>query len=58
MQESYQKSLQIIKELNIKSEKEYNKIAKERLLLSSESLKYISQIKSFYEIIKVANESW
>jgi hypothetical protein len=57
MQESYQKSLQIIKELNIKSEKEYNKIAKERLLLSSESLKYISQIKSFYEIIKVANES-
>ena len=56
MQESYQKSLQIIKELNIKSEKEYNKIAKERLLLSSESLKYISQIKSFYEIIKVANE--
>ena len=57
MQESYQKSLQIIKELNIKSEKEYIKIAKERLLLSSESLKYISQIKSFYEIIKVANES-
>lgn len=57
MQESYQKSLQIIKELNIKSEKEYNKIAKERLLLSSESLKYISQIKSFYEIIKLANES-
>ena len=53
MQESYQKSLQIIKELNIKSEKEYNKIAKERLLLSSESLKYISQIKSFYEIINI-----
>lgn len=58
MQEMYKKSMQKIKELDIKTEKEYNKIAKKNLLLSSESLKYISEIKSFYEIIKIAKESY
>ena len=58
MQEMYKKSMQKIKELDIKTEKEYNKIAKNNLLLSSESLKYISGIKSFYEIIRIAKESY
>lgn len=44
MQEEYLKAIQKIKELEkIVSIKEWNKIAKEENLLSSESLKYISQ---------------
>ena len=44
MQEEYLKAIQKIKELkNVVSIKEWNKIAKEENLLSSESLKYISQ---------------
>lgn len=43
MKEEYLKAIQRIKELKkIVSVKEWNKIAKEENLLSSESLKYIS----------------
>ncbi len=54
MKEYYLKSLQMIKELNIKNEKEYNKIVKDYLVLSSESMKYISGTRRFSKIIKLA----
>lgn len=54
MKEAYKKSLHMIKELNIKNEKEYNKLLHQYLILSSESLKYISQTRKFKKIIKLA----
>lgn len=54
MKEAYFKSLQMIKILDIKSEKEYNKLLHQYLILSSESLKYISQTRRFKKIIKIA----
>lgn len=56
MKEHYIKSLQMIKVLNIKNEKEYTKIAQNYLILSTESLKYISQTKNFRKVIKLAKE--
>lgn len=56
MKETYLKSLQMIKELNIKNEKEYNKLLHNYLILNVESLKYISQTRSFKKIIKLAKE--
>ena len=53
MHDFYMKSLQKIKELpQILSEKEYNQIAKEEGLLSSESLKFISKKKFRYLDLK------
>ena len=54
MKEYYLKSLQMIKELDIKNEKEYNKIVKDYKILSAESLKYISRTRRFNKIIKLA----
>lgn len=56
MRELYKKSLQMIKELNIKRVYEYNKILKEYSLLNVQSLKYISQKDDFTEIVKLAKE--
>ena len=56
MKEMYIKSLQMIKKLDIKNEKEYNKLLNNYLLLNSESLKYISQTRSFRKIIKMSKE--
>ena len=56
MKELYQYSMQMIKKFNIKSEKEYNKLHKKYLLLSSQSLKYITNIKNFNNIIELANK--
>ena len=56
MKSAYEKSLQMIKENNIKDIKEYNKLAKKETLLSTESLKYISQTRNFKKIIKLAKE--
>ena len=56
MQENYLKSLQMIKVLKIKNETEYNKLLKDYLILSSESLKYISQTEDFDKIILRAKE--
>ena len=56
MKEAYLKSLQMIKELNIRNEKEYNKLLHNYLILSTESLKYISQTRSFRKIIKISKE--
>ena len=56
MKEAYLKSLQMIKELNIRNEEEYNKLLHNYLLLNIESLKYISQTRSFRKIIRLAEE--
>ena len=56
MKEMYIKSLQMIKVLNIKKEKDYNKLLHNYLILSSESLKYISRTRCFRKIIKLARE--
>lgn len=56
MKEMYIKSLRMIKELNIKNKKEYRKLVRNYLILNFESLKYISQTKSFRKIKKIANK--
>ena len=56
MKEMYIKSLQMIKRLNIQNEEEYNKLLNNYLILNVESLKYISQTRSFKKIIKIAKE--
>ena len=56
MEKAYIKSLQMIKQLNIKSEKEYNKLVLNYLILNVESLKYISGTRKFRKIIKLAKE--
>ena len=57
MKEAYNKSLQMIRILKVKNEKEYNKLLKYYLILSSVSLKVMSKTGRFNEIIKIANES-
>lgn len=53
MKEFYEKSIQMIKELKLKlTEREYNTLAFKYNLLSSESLKYITQEKDFNKIIR------
>lgn len=54
MKEMYEKSLLMIKELNIKNKKEYIKLVRNYRILNLESLKYISQTKSFRKIRKLA----
>lgn len=50
MQEYYLKSLQMIKNLNIRNKKEYNKLLSDYLVLSVESLKYYAQTNNFKKI--------
>ena len=56
MKEKYIKSLQMIKELNIKTEKEYKALVKNNLILRLPSLKYISCTDNFTDILKLAKE--
>jgi hypothetical protein len=56
MNEAYTQSLQMIKVLNIKSEKEYRKLLKYFLILSVESMKVMSKTKRFSKVIKKAKE--
>ena len=56
MQENYLKSLRMIKVLKIKTRREYIKLMNDYLLLSVESLKYISQKESFRLILRQAKE--
>ena len=56
MKEMYIKSLQMIKILNIKTEEEYIKILRDYLLLSLQSLKYMSGEEDFNKIIKLSEE--
>jgi len=55
MKELYIKSLRMIKELNIKNKKEYIKLVRDYRILNLESLRFISQTKSFRKIRKLAN---
>lgn len=55
MKSTYQRSLQMIKELNIKNKKEYIKLVRDYRILNLESLRFISQTKSFRKIRKLAN---
>jgi hypothetical protein len=57
MKEMYIKSLRMIKELNIKNKKEYRKLVRNYLILNFESLKYMSQTKSFRKIKKMAKST-
>ena len=56
MQENYLKSLRMIKVLKIKTRREYIKLMNDYLLLSVESLKYISQKDNFRQIVRQATE--
>ena len=58
MKETYIKSLQMIKALNIKNKSEYNRIKNYYLILNIDSLKYISERRNFKDIIKLAKEVW
>lgn len=57
MKEMYIKSLRMIKELNIKNKKEYIKLVQNYRILNLESLKYISQTRSFRKIRKMAESA-
>lgn len=56
MKEAYEKSLQMIRVLNVKTEKEYNKLVQTYLILNLQSMKYITEKKNFKEIAKLAKE--
>ena len=56
MKEHYKKSLQMIKLFKIKTKREYERLLDNYLLLSVESLKYITQTRNFKNILKLARE--
>lgn len=56
MKNEFIRSLQMIKILGIKNQQQYKIISKNFLVLSLDSLKYISQKYDFKEIVKMANE--
>ena len=56
MKNEFIKSLQMIKVLKIKNQEQYENLRKDFLILSLDSLKYISQKKNFKEIIQMANQ--
>lgn len=56
MEKYYLKSLQMIKNLNIKNKKEYNKLLADYLVLSIISLKYYAQTNNFKKIVEKARE--
>jgi hypothetical protein len=56
MQKYYEKSLKVIQQQGIKNEKDYNKVAKTYVILSSESLKYISCTRKFEKIVKLSEK--
>jgi len=55
MKNEFIKSLQMIKILKITNQEQYENLLKDFLILSIDSLKYMSQKKDFKEIIKMAN---
>ncbi len=56
MEKYFMKSLQMIRIFNIRNQEEYRCLLEYYLLLSTESLKYISQKRTFKEIIELARE--
>ena len=55
MEKVYLLSLQMIKNNKIKTRKQYQNLLNDFLLLSIDSLKYISGTRNFNSIIKIAN---
>lgn len=56
MQNQFIKSLQMIKILGIKNQTQYKNLSRDFLVLSLDSLKYMSQKNDFKEIVKMADE--
>ena len=56
MEKYFMKSLQMIRIFNIRNQEEYRCLLEHYLLLSTVSLKYISQKRTFKEIIELARE--
>lgn len=56
MKNEFIKSLQMIKILGIKTQSEYVNLSRDFLVLSLDSLKYISQKERFKEIVEMANK--
>ena len=56
MKNEFIKSLQMIKILGIKTQSEYVNLSRDFLILSLDSLKYISQKDNFKEIVEMAEE--
>ena len=56
MKNEFIKSLQMIKILKIENQEQYENLQKDFLILSLDSLKYISQKNSFKDIVKMPNE--
>lgn len=56
MEEAYRKSLLLIKANKIRTEKEYYKLAEKHFILSSTTLKIVSNKKTFQEVIKYARK--
>ena len=56
MENLFIKSLHMIKVLGIKNQEQYRNLSRDFLVLTLDSLKYISQKKEFKEIIKMAEE--
>lgn len=54
MKELYIKSLRMIKNLNVKNKNQYIKLVRDYRILNLESLRFISQTKSFRKIRKLA----
>lgn len=54
MKEMYIKSLRMIKNLNVKNKNQYIKLVRDYRILNLESLRFISQTKSFRKIRKLA----
>ncbi len=57
MKSAYEKSLQMIKELDIKNEKEYINLVRNYKILNLESIKYISRTRNFRKIKKMAKNT-
>lgn len=56
MQNEFIRSLQMIKILGIQNQIQYKNLSRDFLVLSLDSLKYISQKNDFKEIVKMADE--
>ena len=57
MKNQFIKSLKMIKILGITNQEQYESLLNDFLILSLDSLKYISQKSNFKEIVKMANEN-
>jgi len=56
MKNQFIKSLKMIKVLEITNQEQYENLLNDFLILSLDSLKYISQKNNFREIVKIANK--